>query len=65
MISARYDRDYKPEFNDLTNFESKMLALTTFMVDTSLQKAEMSRVSPDSCFSRNVDIFLKKIIEKY
>ena len=36
MISARYDRDYKPEFNDLTNFESKMLALTTFMVDTSL-----------------------------
>ena len=57
MISARYDRDYKPEFNDLTNFESKMSALITFMVDTSLQGTGISRVSPDSCFSDNVDIF--------
>ena len=32
----------------------------TFMADTSLQGAGISRVSPDSCFSDNVDIFIKK-----
>ena len=32
----------------------------TFMADTSLQGAGMSRVSPDSCFSDRVDIFCKK-----
>ena len=37
----------------------------TFVADTSLQGAGMSRVSPDSWFSAHVDIFLKKIIEKY
>ena len=32
----------------------------TFMADTSLEGAGMSRVSPDSCFSDRVDIFGKK-----
>ena len=35
------------------------VCLVTFWVDTSLQGVWMSRVSPDSWFSRNVDIFLK------
>ena len=33
----------------------------TFMADTSLQGAGMSRVSPEMEFSDRVDIFLKKI----
>ena len=37
-----------------------LVCLITFMADTSLQGAGISRVSPDSCFSDNVDIFRKK-----
>ena len=36
------------------------VSLVTFLVDTSLEGAGMSRVSPDSCFSARVDIFLRK-----
>ena len=36
----------------------------TFMADTSLQGAGMSRVSPDSWFSDNVDIFFKNPHQK-
>ena len=34
------------------------------MVDTSLQDAGMSRVSPEMVFSHRVDIFEKKILSK-
>ena len=36
----------------------------TFFIDTSLEGAGMSRVSPDSWFSDNVDIFFKNPHQK-
>ena len=40
-------------------FLENWIYLTTFMVDTSLQDAGMSRVSPEMAFSHRVDIFWK------
>ena len=49
---------------EIFRFLGKWICLTTFMVDTSLQGAGMSRVSPEMAFSHRVDIFQKKILSK-